>query len=359
MKYAAVVFRNITTSSMSVKYFEAADALLSGGVPLDEILLLPYDEPGAILRSLRRLGSACAGVFLICDRVLLPAAREAVSAATGKPFDRGALLETSDCLYAVLETGERGAHAVLSEVVPAVDRRRNRSFRSVVLRTVYAPPSKIMAAVAHAQDEADGKLSVHTSEEYGVGRIEVIYDQNTPKVAADEVVRILASELKPYVYAMEDVSIARRLFEALDLHRLRLSTAESFTGGGVGQAIVSIPGASRVFFEGLNTYDSLSKSRRLGVKEFTLKQKGAVSSETAFEMAEGLLKSGNCDVAIATTGIAGPESDGSGVPPGKCFLAIGYKNRVRVYEYLLDGDRETVTKTAINLALFLAYSEVH
>ncbi len=359
MKYAAVVFRNIATSSYFVKFFAAADALLSGGVPLSEIVLLPYDEPGEIMRALKRLSEECDGVFIICDRRLLPAAREAISVLTGRAFREGTLLETEARLFAVLEAGEKGKTAALSEVVPAVNRRRRRAFRSVVIRTVYAPPSKVTAAVAHAQDEADGRLFVHTSEEFGVGRIEVIYDQNTPKVVADEVVRIIASELQAYVYAMEDVSIAQRLFEALDLHRLKLSTAESFTGGGVGQAIVSIPGASRVFFEGLNTYDGLSKSRRLGVKEFTLRQKGAVSSETAFEMAEGLLKSGTCDVAIATTGIAGPDSDGSGTPPGKCFLAIGYQNRVRVFEYDLSGDRETVIKTAINLALFLAYMEVH
>lgn len=358
MKYAAVVFRNITTSSKSVKFFSAADALLSGGVPLSEMILLPYDDPGAIMDALKRLASEYAGVFIICDKVLLAAAREAVSAATGKEFGSGVLLETQDCLYAVLETGERGKQAALTEIVPAINRRRERTFHRIVLRTVYAPPSKVMAAVGRAQDEADGRLFVHTSEEFGAGRIEVIYDQNTPKVVADEVVRILASDLKAYVYAMEDVPIEQRLFEALELHRLRLSTAESFTGGGVGQAVVSIPGASRVFFEGLNTYDNLSKMQRLNVKEFTLRQKGAVSSETAFEMAEGLLKSGNCDVAIATTGIAGPDSDGTGTPPGKCFIAIGYKNRVRVYEYLLSGDRETVTKTAINLALFLAYTEV-
>lgn len=359
MKFAAAVFRNITTSSSSVDYFAAADALLSGGVPLDQVLLLPYDEPGTILRSLRRLANEYSGVFVICDRVLLSAAREAVSVASGKFFSSGTLLETDSCLYAVLETGPRGKEQVQSEVVPAVNSRRKRSFQSVVLRTVYAPPSKVLSAVAHAQDEAEGRLYVHTSEEYGVGRIEVIYDENTPKVTADEVVRILASELKAYVYAMEDVSIGQRLYETLKLHRLKLSTAESFTGGGVGQAIVSIPGASKVFFEGINCYNNLSKSRRLGVKEFTLRQKGAVSSETAFEMAEGLLKSGNCDVAIATTGIAGPESDGSGLPAGKCFLAVGYQNRVRVFEYRLQGDRETVTKTAVNLALFLAFSEIH
>ena len=177
-------------------------------------------------------------------------------------------------------------------------------------------------------------------------------------MTADEVVRILATDLKDYVYAMEDVTLAERLVEALKLHRMHVSTAESFTAGGVGRAIVRIPGASRVFFEGINAYDNKAKKERLHVNEYTLMSKGAVSDETAYEMAAGLLREGNCDLAIATTGIAGPEADGTNKPVGLCFLAVGTRERVRVFRFQLAGDRETVTRTAINYALFLAYKEI-
>ena len=359
MKYAAVVFRNITTSAGAVHYGAVADALLSGGIQLDEIDLLPYDNPRAVIVTLTRLAKECDGVFVICDHVLLPAAREAIAAVTRKIYDGECLLETESCLFAVLPADGRGEELAKTQVVSKVDEKRSQSYHSVVIRTVNAPAAKMLMAVAHAQDEAGDKLTIHTSEEFGVGRIEVIYDRNTPKVVADEVVRILASELKQYVYALKDISIAEQLFEALKLHRYKIATAESFTGGGVGQAIVSIPGASKVFYEGLNTYDSASKMARLGVTEYTLRNKGAVSSETAYEMAAGLLKDGHCDVAVATTGIAGPDSDGSGVPAGQCYIAIGTKEKVRVYDYKLEGDRETVTKKAINLALFLTYTEIN
>ena len=245
-----------------------------------------------------------------------------------------------------------------AEIIPAVDKRRGTSYGSVVVRTVAAPAEKVLAAVADAQDEADGTLSIHASEIDGCGRIEVIYDGNTPKVTVDEIVRILASELEPYVYALEDVPIAERLFAALKLHRLKIATAESFTGGGVGQAIVSNPGASKVFYEGLNVYDEEAKKARLGVSEYTLKNKGAVSNETAYEMAAGLLRDGVCDVAVATTGIAGPDSDASGKPAGLCYIAVGTRERVRVFEYRLEGDRGAVTRKAVNLALFHAYKEI-
>ncbi|MDE6274356.1 MAG: CinA family protein, partial [Clostridiales bacterium] len=214
------------------------------------------------------------------------------------------------------------------------------------------------AALNAAGEAARGKLSLHARDSYGETRIELIYDSETPKMVCDETLRILASELEDYVYAIEDIPIARRLFDLLKLRRMKLSTAESFTAGKVGQAIVNIPGASAVFYEGLNTYDSASKRDRLGVSEFTLKTKGAVSSEVAYEMAAGLIADGKCDLAIATTGIAGPQSDGTEKPVGLCYIAVGTKEQVRVFRYRLSGDRDTITNTAVNLALFLAYREI-
>ncbi len=357
MKFSALVLRNIRQGVLSVGFQAVADALLSGGVCLDEIVLLPYDDPAALPLALKRLKGECDGVFVICDGVLLSAVKEGIEGAVGGKF-ADALLETEECLIALIAADGEGAKLVASDVVPAVDKRRGQSFFRVVLKTVLAPPEEVLAAVEEVS-LSGARVMVHTSEEYGVGRIEVVYHSSTPKVEVDEAVRILASALEKYLYAMEDVTVGERLFEALKLHRLKISTAESFTGGGVGEAIVSNPGASKVFFEGLNTYANEAKAERLGVSEYTLKSKGAVSEDTAYEMAAGLLKTGNCDVAVATTGIAGPESDGSGTPPGTCFLAVGTRERVRVFEYLLKGDRNAITKQAVNLALFLAYKEIN
>lgn len=99
--------------------------------------------------------------------------------------------------------------------------------------------------------------------------------------------------------------------------------AESFTGGGIGRRIVSVPGASEVYFEGLNTYDGTAKIKRLNVSPYTLNTFGAVSDQTAYEMCAGLLSTGDCGAAISTTGLAGPKSDNSGLPVGLCFLAAG------------------------------------
>ncbi len=358
MKYASVVLVNQKNPYGSVEFLPVTDALLTGGVFLDETCLLPYDAPASVSSALVRLFSECDGVFLICDRALLSSARSAVSSAAGVPFEDDVFLEAGNCLIAVLPAGTSGAELVLGSVIPRVDARRGNSYRREYLRTVGVPGEKLRDALAHAEEVAAGKLILHASEKYGVGRIEMIYDRSTPKMTADEVMRVLATELSEYTYSLRDESIAERLVDALRLHRLKLSTAESFTGGGVGRAIVRVAGASDVFYEGLNTYSPAAKTDRLGVNEYTLRGKGVVSDDTAYEMAAGLLAQGNCDVAISTTGYAGPAAEGSSDPVGLCYLAVGTRERVRVFRYRLAGDRETITETAIFLALFLAYREI-
>lgn len=356
MKVSAIVLRNERRPVGTVGYAPVLDALLSGGVYLSEVVLLPYDDGEAIDRSLARLSEG-GDVLFVCDGVLLDDARAAVSRRAGREME-GLFLET-DRLFAVLPAGEEGARAAKETLIPAIDRRRQQSYHSIVFRTVGAPSETLRDAVREAVGVSEGKLEISAHAEDGAGRVEIVYDRLTPKVICDEAVRLLAEALKPYLYAMEDVTPAERLFDALKLHRLRVSTAESFTGGGVGAAIVSIPGASTVFYEGINAYDEKAKTERLGVSEYTLKSKGAVSSETAFEMAAGLIKGGHCDLAIATTGIAGPDSDRTGAPAGLCYLAVGTKERVRVFEFHLKGDRRSVTAQAVNLALFLAYKEIN
>lgn len=354
---AAVVLYNNKNGVTSVDFAAVTDALLAGGVFLDETVLLPYDAPSALPSALMRLSAEHKCVVVICDRGLLSAAREAVSAAAGVEFADGTLLQTAGGLYAVLPDGESGAKLAAGETVPAIETLRGKKYLREVIRTVGVPPRQLRDAVLKAEEAAGDSLFIHTSEKYGCGRIEMIYDEHTPKMTADEVIRILATELKDYIYSMRDEEIAARVVEALTVRRMKLATAESFTGGGVGREIVKVPGASKVFYEGLNTYDGASKEDRLGVSHFTLQTKGAVSDEVAYEMAAGLIRHGTCDIAIATTGYAGPDTDGR-LPVGLCYLAIGTKENVRVYRRQLSGDRETITETAIRLALFYAFREL-
>ena len=138
-----------------------------------------------------------------------------------------------------------------------------------------------------------------------------------------------------------------------------VSTAESFTGGNIASAITSVSGASSVFYEGIVAYNEGAKVQRLGVSRQTLDEFKPVSKEVAYEMAKGLACSGKCDLAISTTGIAGPNSDCSNFPVGLCFIGINFKGNITVYKYNLAGNRQEIVNQGTNLAINLAINTIN
>ena len=139
----------------------------------------------------------------------------------------------------------------------------------------------------------------------------------------------------------------------------RLATAESLTGGGIGQAITSVSGASAVFAGGVISYTNEVKHKVLGVPVETLNTCGAVSAPVARAMAEGARKVIGADVAVAVTGLAGPDGDEFGNPVGTVF--IGYADEYTAFarEYHFEGDRTQVREQTIEAALTLILEEAH
>ena len=181
--------------------------------------------------------------------------------------------------------------------------------------------------------------------------VNLIFDAKNQ--STQDVKRFIIDKIGSNVYAEFDTTLSQRVFDLLKLRDKKISVAESFTGGRIASAIISNSGASAYMMEGVVSYSNTSKIKRLGVKKEDLYTQGAVSSKVAYQMALGLLMTGDCDVAVATTGIAGPVSDDSNKPVGLNFIAIGTKQGVHVYKYELKGNREEITETAKNTALFL------
>lgn len=150
----------------------------------------------------------------------------------------------------------------------------------------------------------------------------------------------------------EIISIETVVSKMLIEKNLTISTAESCTGGLVSATLINYPGISSVFMEGCVTYSNESKINRLGVNSNTLKIHGAVSEETAREMAEGIAKNFDTNVAISTTGIAGPGGGTSDKPVGLVYIGIYINGKTTVNKYILKGNREDIrlgaTKNAIN-----------
>ncbi len=188
--------------------------------------------------------------------------------------------------------------------------------------------------------------------------VDLLFDQVNDDTSRAQVIRYIVGELKDEIYAEFDTSLGERLFDLLKLRGVRLSVAESFTGGRVVSEVIKNPGASAFVNEGIVSYSNESKIKRLGVEKTDLFKHGAVSSVVAYQMAAGLLRGGACDIAIATTGIAGPKSDDTKKPVGLCYIAVGMKNGVHTYKLNLSGTREEITETAKNTALFLAIKKL-
>jgi nicotinamide-nucleotide amidase len=153
----------------------------------------------------------------------------------------------------------------------------------------------------------------------------------------------------------EMIRIAARIGRRLVEGGWTVTTAESCTGGWIAKAITDVAGSSRWFGEGFVTYSNEAKARRLGVRRALLKSEGAVSEAVARAMARGALERTGATVAVAVTGIAGPDGGTPGKPVGTVWFCWadgrGARVRLRVERKRFRGDRETVRRNTVCWAL--------
>jgi len=148
------------------------------------------------------------------------------------------------------------------------------------------------------------------------------------------------------------VSIATLVGAVLREQGMLLATAESCTGGWVAQAVTSVAGSSDWFERGFVTYSNAAKMEMLHVRANTLQAHGAVSEQTAAEMAVGALAHSHAQVAVAITGVAGPGGGSADKPVGTvCFAWARTNRRVSVETRHFTGDRESVRRQSVMVAL--------
>jgi nicotinamide-nucleotide amidase len=146
--------------------------------------------------------------------------------------------------------------------------------------------------------------------------------------------------------------LARRVGARLRERGLALATAESCTGGWIAQAVTSIAGSSEWFERGFVTYSNESKKQMLGVRAATLARHGAVSEETAREMASGALRRSRAQVAVAVTGVAGPGGGTRSKPVGLVCFAWSQKGRAPgSATRRFRGDRKGIRERSVAFAL--------
>lgn len=151
----------------------------------------------------------------------------------------------------------------------------------------------------------------------------------------------------------EREGILNMLSAALKKANVKIAVAESVTGGEIASSLVSIAGISNYFVEGIVSYSVDAKVKRLGVDRKTVDAVGAVSSEVAEQMAEGLMFNPVVDVAVSTTGIAGPDGGSEEKPVGLVYFGLAARCAGRAFSecMVFTGDRATVRENATNYAL--------
>ena len=209
------------------------------------------------------------------------------------------------------------------------------------------------SVVPYLAEYSDGAIVSHTVRTMGIGesamaeKVADLIEGSNPTVApyakkgeallrvtakaetadkAEELCRPVIDEiisrLGGVVYGIDSENIEQRVVELLKENNMTIATAESCTAGYIPKRLTDIPGASEVFGCGIISYSNEIKQQLLGVKKETLDRFGAVSEQTAREMAAGVRRVSGADIGISVTGIAGPGSDGTDKPVGLCFIAL-------------------------------------
>ena len=150
---------------------------------------------------------------------------------------------------------------------------------------------------------------------------------------------------------LNTAEIAFELFSALKANSYTFCSAESCTGGNIGKIMTDMSGVSDVYLGSVVSYSNDIKMKILSVSKQTLDTFGAVSEETAYEMAQNVREKFGADIAVSTTGIAGPTGATETKPVGLVYIAVAHKDGVSVKRYVFSGDRDTVRNNASYRAL--------
>lgn len=208
----------------------------------------------------------------------------------------------------------------LNSVKPWLAAMSDSVLHSVTLRVTSVGESHLESRIGHLLENANPTAAVYAKTAEVVIRI-------TAKAASEDEARRMCSDYAKHfydilgdcVYAMDADSLEEVVVKELAARGLTVATAESCTGGMLSQRITAVPGASGVFAYGACTYANDIKEKMLGVRHETLEAYGAVSPETAAEMARGVRKAAGADFGVGITGIAGP---GGGTPEKPWDLCI-------------------------------------
>ena len=267
----------------------------------------------------------------------------------------GLVLEAGECVVVVLpgppgELQRLWANAVESEPVRHLLARVQRPDVRL-LRFFGASESAVAKALADAGGDGEGVEATICARDFEI-HVD-LYVEPGAEARADELSAQLVAPLERYLFSRDERRVEELVLQLCEEAGLSLATAESCTGGMVAQRLTSVPGSSRVFLGGVVAYADEVKAAELGVPREVLERHGAVSAETAAAMAAGARERLGADVAVAVTGIAGPDGGSDEKPVGLVYLHAESSFGSRRADFVFPGDREGIRRRAAVTALHL------
>jgi nicotinamide-nucleotide amidase len=246
-------------------------------------------------------------------------------------------------IQAILEAGMEHRFAELREAVGTVERIARR-----IYRVFGRGESQISTACRGMIDGVPG-ASIHYQVKFPETLVKLVVrgrDGAAVEGALDALDAQVRDRLRGYLYGDGDETLIDRTMRRLIEAGKTVATAESCTGGMIGEMLTRRPGSSRAFLGGAITYSNAEKVRQLGVREATLASHGAVSEPTVREMAAGARAGFGADLAVAVSGVAGPDGGSPDKPVGTVWLALAGPDGVVVRKLAWPGARDQIRTLA-------------
>lgn len=262
------------------------------------------------------------------------------------------------------EMKEMMTEIVINKLIEKFSDRINSFYRSKTIITTGITESGLYELLGDQKELLQGNKIAYLPSAIGV-RLRIDVDDSSES-EAETLLSDICKELKVKLgkfYVGDDEQVEIVSGELLRKLKLFLSVAESCTGGMISEKIVSVAGSSDYYNGGICTYSDKAKIDLLDVSPETLNQQGAVSEQTAIEMAIGSMKKFNSDVSISTTGIAGPTGGSNEKPVGLVWIGYADKEKSFAKKYFFGNNRqrniERATQTALNLLRLELLNKTH
>jgi nicotinamide-nucleotide amidase len=295
------------------------------------------------------------GVF---GQARLPRGAEALPNDAGTA--PGVYFKVGDTIAASLP-GPPGEFAPMLKgvLIPRLRRDLGETGRVIVTRVLHTAGRPEMSLMEDIGDIlSDGNPSVVLLASPGTVKIKITTAQND-SVTADRAIAEVESRIRDrvgsHIFGIDDETLEKRVIEELIGLKATAASAESVTGGLVSNRLTDVPGSSKAFLGGVCGYTELVKKGILKVSDSDLAEFGAVSEQVTQSMARGIKEITGADYGIATTGLAGPERNGSKYPVGTCFVSLSRSEDTRCERHLFAGSRRDVKWRASQAALVLLW----